>query len=211
MSEKEKNEQTPAAEEHKNGKDGANEWKKVEAEPAEKKPETAVDPMEAKFDELTKKLAESEKQRLLALAEMDNQRKRTAKEKEALRASVETDTLFPFFQVFDHFSLAVAAAKSAQNLDSVLKGMEMIDAEFARAFQALGIEKIDAVGKEFDPKFHEAMAQEPSEKIPAGKVVRQWSAGFRSGDRLLKPAMVIVSSGKPEKTASPADGKNAKK
>lgn len=164
------------------------------AKAAEKKEPT----LEETIADLTAKLAEAANQRLLLLAEMDNQRKRAAKERENLRANVEQDTLMPFLQVFEHFTMAVNAASKAQNMESLLKGMEMIQAEFDKAFSELGVEKIDALGKEFDPKLHDAVAQEPSETVPAGTVLKQWSFGFKSGDRLLKPAMVIVSSGKPE-------------
>ena len=150
----------------------------------------------ARVEELEKKLAEAEKQRLLALAEMDNQRKRFARELEALRYRVTQDTLFPFLQVMDHFSMAVKAAEApGANADAILKGMEMIANEFDHAFTDLGVEKIDAAGKPFDPNFHEAVAEEPSDTVPAGTVIRQWSMGCKMGSRLLKPAMVVVSSG----------------
>ena len=173
--------------------------KKTVETPAQEQPAEKTEPTpEETIAALTAKLAEAENQRLLALAEMDNQRKRAAKERENLRANVEQDTLLPFLQVFEHFTMAVNAAEKAQNMETLLKGMEMIQAEFDKAFSELGVEKIDAMGKEFDPKLHEAVAQEPSETVPAGTVIKQWSFGFKSGDRLLKPAMVIVSSGKPE-------------
>lgn len=157
---------------------------------------------------LRKQLAETENRRLFALAEMDNQRKRAAKERETLRIRVEQETLMPFLQVFDHFSMGIRAAKEskdpkdAKSVESLLKGMEIVQAEFEKAFSELGIEKIDDVGKEFDPNFHEAMMQEASDTVPAGRIIKQWCFGFRSGDRLIKPAMVIVSSGKPASAAA---------
>lgn len=166
--------------------------------------ETPPEDGSAKLAELEKKLAEAEKQRLLALAEMDNQRKRFSKELEALRYRVTQDTLFPFLTVMDHFSMAVKAAEApGANVDVILKGMEMIANEFDHAFTDLGVEKIDASGKPFDPNFHEAVAEEPSDTVPAGVVIRQWSMGCKMGSRLLKPAMVVVSSG----PAAPAEGK----
>ena len=110
-----------------------------------------------------------------------------------------TDTLHPFFQVFDHFSMAVAATETTTNMQSLLEGMKMIRAEFDRAFSELGIERIDATGKDFDPNTQEAMSQEASDTVPAGKVIRQWCFGYKMGDRLLKPANVVVSSGPAEK------------
>lgn len=155
--------------------------------------------------ELEKKLAEAEKTRLLALADMDNQRKRLSKELEQQRFRVMQDTLFPFLQVFDHFNMAVKAAEApdAKN-GSILKGMEMIRNEFDHAFTELGVEKIDAAGQKFDPNFHEAVAEEHSDTVPAGTVIRQWSCGCRMGSKLLKPAMVVVSSG-PEEKAKDGD------
>ncbi len=171
----------------------------ADAAPAEEKTEKEKPLTEAEqIVLLTNKLAEMTNLRLMALAEMDNQRKRAAKERDNLRANVEQDTLMPFLQVFEHFSMAVKAVQSAKNLESVVKGMEMIQAEFDKAFSELGVTKIDATGQEFDPELHEAVAQEPSETVPAGVVLKQWSFGFKNGSRLLKPAMVIVSSGKPE-------------
>lgn len=151
-----------------------------------------------KVADLEKKLAEAENRRLLALAEMDNQRKRFAKEMENLRHNTTQDTLFPFLQVFDHFTMAVAASANSDHIESLKKGMEMIQQEFDKAFADLGVEKIDALNKEFDPKLHDAVAQEASDTVPAGIVLRQWNMGYRIGDRLLKPATVIVSSGPAE-------------
>lgn len=154
---------------------------------------------EEKVAKLEKALLEMEDKRLRLLAEMENQRKRAVKDMEAVRYNTMTDTLHPFFQVFDHFSMAVAATETTTNMQTLLEGMKMIRAEFDRAFADLGIERIDATGKDFDPKTQEAMSQEASDTVPAGKVIRQWCFGYKMGDRLLKPANVVVSSGPAEK------------
>ena len=164
---------------------------------AEKAP--APETPEEKVAKLEKALLEMEDKRLRLLAEMENQRKRAVKDMEAVRYNTMTDTLHPFFQVFDHFSMAVAATETTTNMQTLLEGMKMIRAEFDRAFSDLGIERIDATGKDFDPNTQEAMSQESSDTVPAGKVIRQWSFGYKMGDRLLKPANVVVSSGPAEK------------
>ena len=166
---------------------------------AEKAEPAAPETPEEKVEKLEKALLEMEDKRLRLLAEMENQRKRAVKDMEAVRYNTMTDTLHPFFQVFDHFSMAVAATETTTNIQSLLEGMKMIRAEFDRAFSELGIERIDATGKDFDPNTQEAMSQEASETVPAGKVIRQWSFGYKMGDRLLKPANVVVSSGPAEK------------
>ncbi len=170
---------------------------KTEA-PASEAPGKPEDAPEQKIASLEKAVLELEDKRIRLIAEMDNQRKRAAKDMEALRYSVMTDTLHPFFQVFDHFAMAVAATETSNNLKALLDGMKMIQTEFDRAFSDLGIERIDAVGKEFDPNTQEAVSQEPSDTVPAGKVIRQWCYGYKLRDRLLKPASVVVSSGPAE-------------
>jgi molecular chaperone GrpE len=171
--------------------------KEQPAPEAEKVP--ASETPEEKIAKLEKALLEMEDKRLRLLAEMENQRKRAVKDMEAVRYNTMTDTLHPFFQVFDHFSMAVAATEATTNMQTLLEGMKMIRGEFDRAFSDLGIERIDATGQDFDPNTQEAMSQEASDTVPAGKVIRQWSFGYKMGDRLLKPANVVVSSGPAEK------------
>ncbi len=177
--------------------------KAEEAKTAEVQPEGVRknDPA-AKIVSLEKTVAELEDKRIRLIAEMENQRKRALKDMEALRYNVMTDTLHPFFQVFDHFSMAVAATSATNNLASLLEGMKMIQAEFDKAFSDLGIERIDATGKDFDPAQHEAVSEEASDTVPAGKVIRQWCFGYKSGERLLKPATVVVSAGPTGKPAA---------
>lgn len=170
----------------------------------DKKEEKKEQTPEERINELTGKLAEAEKLRLLALAEMDNQRKRAAKERENMRLNITQDTVMPFLQVFDFFTMAVKSAQQSQNLDALLQGMQMIQQLFDKALDELGVEKIEAVGKKFDPALHDAKEQRPSDTVPEGIVIEQWNTGFKFGDRLMKPAMVIVSSGK-EKTEPEAE------
>ena len=85
-----------------------------------------IEKLEAKLKETEEKLKEAERLRLLALAEMDNQRKRLAKEMENVRYNTTQDTIFPFLQVFDHFTMAVAAAGKSSSLESLVQGMDII-------------------------------------------------------------------------------------
>lgn len=205
-SEKDKEKEAPRKAQEKNAEkktetpknaEKKEETPKTEA-PASEAPGKPEDAPEQKIASLEKAVLELEDKRIRLIAEMDNQRKRAAKDMEALRYSVMTDTLHPFFQVFDHFAMAVAATETSNNLKALLDGMKMIQTEFDRAFSDLGIERIDAVGKEFDPNTQEAVSQEPSDTVPAGKVIRQWCYGYKLRDRLLKPASVVVSSGPAE-------------
>ena len=171
----------------------------AEEKKEEKKEEEKVLTPEEKIARLEKTVVELEEKRIRLIAEMENQRKRAAKDMESMRFNVMTDTLYPFFQVFDHFEMAVAACEKSDNIQALTAGMQMIGNEFAKAFDDLGIVKIDAVGKDFDANDHDAVAQEASDTVPEGKVIRQWCAGYRMKDRLLKAASVVVSSGPAKK------------
>jgi molecular chaperone GrpE len=149
-------------------------------------------------DELESKLKESEEKYLRLQAEFQNYRKRTAKDISLARGMGVTDTVVPFLQVFDHFFMAVTAAEKADNVKAIQQGMEMILAEFNKALEDLGIVKIDATGKDFDPNLHEAVGHEPSNDVPEGKILKQWTCGYKMGERLLRPANVVVSSGELE-------------
>ena len=104
----------------------------------------------------------------------------------------------------------MAHIEEARDVTTIKQGMAMILAEFQRAFENLGLQILSAAGVDFNPAEHEAVAQETSDEIPAGKVIRQWKCGYKLGDRLLRPASVVVSSGGPsddepmEKSANPA-------
>ena len=175
-------------------------WKETPEEIKEEKTaeKDAVPTPEKMLEEMRLKLEASEKKYLLLLADMENLRKRCMKDMESTRYNTMADTITPFLQVFDHFGMAVKASEQSDNLKMLLDGLKMIHGEFDRAFQELGVECIDAVGKDFDPNVHEAVSQEASDTVPAGKVIRQWNCGYKTGSRLLKPAMVVVSSGKAE-------------
>ncbi|MCQ2380162.1 MAG: nucleotide exchange factor GrpE [Victivallaceae bacterium] len=161
----------------------------------------------AKFKTPTpeKKLRKLEKEYLYISAEYQNFRKRTAKEMSDARAYTKADTLHPFLTIYDYLSMAKTAAESSDNIDAVRQGLKMIIDQFFKAFDDLGVTPVDAVGKKFDPEQHEAMGQTFSDTIPEGVVAQMWNCGFKLGDRLLRPAKVVVSKG-PEKTEPEASG-----
>ena len=129
--EQEKNRKAAGKEEKGNAKhqegrapEGKNEGRKAESAAKESAAE-AQTKCETKLRELEAKLKEADDKYLRAVAEMDNTRKRTAKEMETLRLNVMMDTITPFLQVFDHFSMAVAASSTSNNLKSLLDGMKI--------------------------------------------------------------------------------------
>jgi molecular chaperone GrpE len=129
-------------------------------------------------------------------ADLDNYRKRTYKDISSARINGQIEAVEPILQVFDHFQMAMKATETTDSVDAIAQGLEMIFQEFSRAMDELGVEMINAVGEQFDPKLHDAMAKEQSDEVPEGEVIKQWSCGYKMGERLLKPAKVVVSSGK---------------
>ena len=131
-------------------------------------------------------------------AEFENYRKRVIRERDDIRINSRIDAIETMAPVLDHFELALNAAGDAQNIDAVLEGMKMIQTEFEKTLIALGVEVINAEGKEFDPNLHEAVANESSEEIEKDIVIKQWRPGYKINNRLIRPATVVVSSGKTE-------------
>jgi molecular chaperone GrpE len=140
-------------------------------------------------------------------AEFENYRKRTQREFADVRERTKAATVEEFLTVYDHFGMALEHADD--NCSVLRQGMEMILVEFKRTFETLGVEEMDPVGKPFDPNQHEAIAQEPSDTVPEGHVLRQWKSGFRLGDRLLRAAAVIVSSGPADETEKETENEGA--
>ncbi|NOY74493.1 MAG: nucleotide exchange factor GrpE [Kiritimatiellaeota bacterium] len=166
-------------------------------DPARKKiktPKKKVGGRSERIKELEAKLAEAEDKTLRLRAEYDNYRKRCYRELSDARAYAKTDALTPILNVYDHFKMAVSAAESGDDTQVIHEGLKLINSEFAKAMDELGILEIDAVGEKFDPNLHEAVAEEFSE-LEEGVVVKQWRCGYKMGDKLLRPASVVVSSG----------------
>jgi len=145
--------------------------------------------------------AEAAKYKDLALraqADFDNFRKRTTTEKQEAIRYANMRLLEQLLPVLDNFELGLEAAKSAADTTSIVQGMSMILKQLQDFLQSHGVEAISAEGEPFDPNKHEAVAQEHSEEIPEGKVVRQMRRGYKLKDRLLRPSTVTVSKGSPE-------------
>ncbi|MCQ2353299.1 MAG: nucleotide exchange factor GrpE [Victivallaceae bacterium] len=179
------------------------------AETKDQAPEVAEEAAEAEKKEEVKELTPEEKlaelaQKYLYLqAEYQNYRKRVAKDIAETRALTVADTLTPFLTVFDYLSMADNAAVKSDNIDSIRQGLKMIIDQFFKVFEEIGVTPLESVNQKFDPKFHDAVAKEPSETVPEGTIIREWNRGFKLGERLLRPARVVVSSGAPQAENNP--------
>lgn len=149
-------------------------------------------------EKLAAELAEAQAKYLYLQAEYQNYRKRMVKELADARRFAIEDTVQPFFAVYDFLSMAETAASQSDNIEAIRQGLMMIIAEYRKAFDELSLKPFNAVGEKFDPSLHDAVAHESSEEIEEGVVSKQWNCGFKLGEKVLRPARVVVSSGAPK-------------
>jgi molecular chaperone GrpE len=133
---------------------------------------------------------------LRSQADFDNYKKRAAREKEDAIKYANSSLLERLIAIVDNFELGLSAAKSEGEGSPVYSGMSMVLKQLTDFLADNGLQPIAAEGEKFDPNLHEAIAHEPSEDVPEGVVLRQTRRGYRLKDRLLRPASVVVSSGK---------------
>lgn len=168
------------------------------------------DELKKRISALELELAETKDKLLRSYADFDNFRKRASKEMKDLRTIIKADTMVPILNVFDHFNMALDAAEKKPDFKVLDDGMKMILSEFGKAMNELDIKTLEvAEGQEFDPNVHEAVSKEYSEKHEEGKILRQWKQGYKMGDRLLRPAVVVVSSGPQLPSAPNEEAKSA--
>ena len=143
--------------------------------------------------ELAVKQLDSVKDQFVRLtAEYDNYRKRTAKEKDNISQDAKADTVKAFLAVYDNLE---RAANSAGGEDSPhKKGLEMIFTQYKEILKGLGVEEIEAKGKEFDPELHNAVMHIDDENLGENVVAQVFQAGFKMGDKVIRHSIVQVAN-----------------
>lgn len=155
---------------------------------------------------LEEQLSEMKGNYLRSLAELENYRKRMAREMNDVKEKSRHNTISEVLGIYDLLQMAVDAASKAKDVESLKQGVKMSFGELKSIFSKLGVEVVDGSGQPFDPALHQAIGAEPSDEVPEGTVIRQWKPGFRIGDKLLRPAVVVVSSGPAAPAAPAGDG-----
>jgi molecular chaperone GrpE len=132
---------------------------------------------------------------LRAVAELDNFKKRAARERQEAARNASEALLQKLIPVLDHLDMALTAADRAANpvADSLKTGFMMVGSQLRSILAEAGLEEIEAAGQQFDPKCHEAVAHEDSADVAEGRVLQQMRKGYRLRDRLLRPATVVVA------------------
>lgn len=168
---------------------------------------------EGDFEVLTRMMKENEelKDKLLrAAAEMENLRRRTARDVHDARAYAIANFARDMLSVSDNLRRAIEAvpddARAGQaGLAALAEGVEMTERTMLSALERHGVKKLEPEGERFDPNFHQAMFEIPNPDVPAGTVLQVVQPGYSIGERVLRPAMVGVAAGGPKPAAAPAE------
>ena len=165
--------------------DAGAETAKEDAAAEEKEPELTEE------EKLRKELEESKDKYLRLMAEYDNFRKRSAKERLDLSATVKGNTIGEILPVFDNFERALAAETEDTNYKA---GVEMIFKQFGDMLTKLGVEIIDPIGQTFDPNIANAVNQIEDENLGENEVAQVFQKGYKIGDKVIRYAMVVVAN-----------------
>jgi molecular chaperone GrpE len=160
--------------------------------PEEEASETDAD----EGSELEKARSERDRMReqlLRVAADFDNFRKRSRKEIEEVRRRSIEDTLREVLPIVDNLERAADAMRSATEVAAVVDGVQMVLRGFEDIASRLGLKRVESVGAQFDPTCHDAMQQQETDEYPPGAIVSEVVPGYYLGERLLRPAMVVVA------------------
>ena len=177
--------------------------KKDKDQAPQQEPEETTAPEEATIESETKEVTpsveeavkaavrEHEDKYLRLLAEYDNYRKRSQKEKETAWSTAKADTAKEFLPVYDNLERAL---KQETADEAYAKGVQMTMAQLKGVLEKLGIEEIPALGQPFDPNLHDAVMHMEDESLGENTVAEVFQTGFKLGDKVIRHAMVKVAN-----------------
>jgi molecular chaperone GrpE len=164
-----------------------------------------VEPPDAPHDpiaELEAKLAVAEKEKkenwdryLRSAADLENTRKRNKREADDAKFETKTKILKEILPVVDNLERAIEHAGASAENQPIIEGVQLVLRQLMTAFERLDVTPVEAQGQPFDPNLHEAISQQESD-LPPGSVVTVLQRGYKSGERLLRPALVVVAKPK---------------
>ena len=149
--------------------------------------------MAAALEEARNKLRESEDRILRLAADFDNTRKRLEREREISLKYAEENILKELLPGIDNIERAMEQGRDANNLESLIEGVELTRNGLLATLEKYGVKAIDSIGQPFDPNIHEALAMEETDEMEPNMVLREFQKGYLYKDRLLRPSKVIVS------------------
>jgi molecular chaperone GrpE len=182
--------------------------KETASEAVSTKTDDPIKVIEEKLAAAQAEASENRDRMLRMAAELDNFKKRSARELDDLKKYATENLLLQLLTVVDNLERAIASASSnSQNDQSVVDGVSLTLAEIMKILEKYNVSVIEALNEPFNPAYHQAMCQEERPEKPPNTVVQEFQKGYLIHDRLLRPAMVVVSkaSSKSESTENSVD------
>lgn len=150
-------------------------------------------------DSLRAELEEAKDRALRSQAELENYRKRVARDVQTERRYANLPLMREMLPVLDNMARAIEAAEQTHDVDGLLQGVKMVAQQLQGVLENRDCVKIEALGGPFDPHLHEAVSQQPSDEHRPGTVLQVIQTGFQLHDRVVRPAQVIVSTESPSR------------
>lgn len=147
----------------------------------------------AEIEQLKAQVKEEENKYFRALADYDNFKRRTALDKEALQKYKAQSVVTGILPILDNFERAIQVETETEEAKSLMEGMDMIYRSLVDALKSEGLEEIEALDKEFNPNFHQAVMTGNDEEKASGIVLEDMQKGYLLKDRVLRPSMVKVN------------------
>ena len=132
-------------------------------------------------------------------AEMENIKKRGIKEREELAKYANESIIKEILPVIDNLDKAISHAQNDENSSALVEGLELTRDGLVKALQKAGLKEVEALGKPFDPNFHESVSQQIDDTVAPGHVIMELQKGYLLNGRLMRPSMVVISQGKATK------------
>lgn len=151
-------------------------------------PETSESPLEA----MRREKDRLQDQLLRTAAEFDNYRKRVDRDRREQAEAATASALTGLLPIVDDLERALKAP-TGEDVESFRKGIELIHQQMVELLRKRGVKPIEAVGADFDPRYHQAVVHESSPDHREGEVIEEFARGYMLGNRLLRPAMVKVA------------------
>ena len=151
--------------------------------------------MQGKLEEAYGKRDELQNKYLRTAAELDNLRKRSVRDREEIASRTRANIIGDLLPAVDAFRLGLQDAQSREEAKGVVEGFAMVMTQMESILGEHGLSLIDATGQPFDTSLHEAVSHEANEDIEEGHVIYTVRTGYKLGDRLLRPAAVVISKG----------------
>jgi len=148
-----------------------------------------------KVEEIEIKAQENYELYMRTYAEMENIKKRGKKEREDLAKFANESLIKEILPAIDSLEKAISHANNDTNESGLVKGLEMTLDGLMKTLEKSGLKEVEAVGKSFDPNFHEAISQQIDDKVAQGHIIMELQKGYLLNERLVRPSMVVISKG----------------